>query len=61
MFAPGVGGAGGSAQLRAPVLPRLIVSVVYIWQQNDRYFYTGKMINNVRKFFAMILSYTGVY
>ena len=44
-----MGGSGCAPVSR----PRLIVSVVYIWQQNDRYFYRQwQMINNVRIFFS---------
>ena len=43
---------GGSGCARVS-RPELIVSVVYIWQQNDRYFYRQwQMINNVRIFFS---------
>ena len=49
IFARGVGGSGCAPVSR----PELIVSVVYIWQQNDRYFYRQwQMINNVRIFFS---------
>ena len=43
---------GGSGCARVS-RPELIVSVVYIWQQNDRYFYRQwQMIINVRIFFS---------
>ena len=59
IFAPGVGGSGSGVSAR--VQARLIVSVVYIWQQNDRYFYSsGKMINNLYANWQRSKSYTPI-